>query len=376
MDLSIVNESFNHLPAFGLDFSDRSIKVVQFCRQSGELKLRSYNKKDIPEGIVVGGEVKNVKALVKEIKRAVDEARPNPITTKEIVVSLPESKCFIKVIRMPTKMSHEEIGETIRFKAEEYFPLAADEMCLDWHVLDTEECPIDSKGMCTEVLVAVASRLFVESYLEVTDAAGLVPVVFEAESVATARALLKNHRESQSVLIVDLGRDRTSFIFYKHPTLRFTQSIPISGENFTLSVAKGFKVNFEKAEKLKNENGLSRDSRDGEKVFEMLSPQLEQLVSNIKRSIDYYNEYFGISAKSNIKIVICGGGANLRSIDSYLSLKLNLPVELADPWKGIYGKEIYVKQPKIIKSISYAESLYYTTALGLALYNVQSSSSS
>ncbi len=369
MDFSIVKESFNNLPAFGLDFSDRSIKVVQFCREGKDLKLRSYNKRQIPEGLVAGGEVKNIQALVSEIKAAMREAKPHPIVTKEAVLSLPESKCFIKVIRMPTGTTEEEISETIRFKAEEYFPLSADEMCLDWHIVETKECPIDGKGMGTEILVAVASKLLVESYLDVMDAADLIPVVFEAESVATARALLKKQNDSQSVLIVDFGRDRTSFMFYKSPTLRFTQSIPISGENFTSAVAKGLKINFEKAEKLKNQVGLSRDSKEGEKVYELLSGQMDQLAMNIEKSIDYYNEYFGISSKTDIKIIICGGGANLRGIDSYLSLKLRLSVELADPWKGIYGREVYTKHSNIVKSISYSDSLFYTTALGLALYN-------
>ncbi len=369
MDFNNIDDSFNQLPAFGLDFSDRSIKVVQFVRDGKDLKLRSYNRREIPEGLVIRGEIKNTQALVKEIKLALREAKPNPITTKEVVLSLPESKCFIKVIRMPTGTTEEEVSEVIRLKAEEYFPLAADEMCLDWHFLEAKECPIDSKGMGVEILVAVAPLLFVESYLEVMDAAGLVPVVFEAESVATARALLKNRNDCQSVLIVDFGRDRTSFMFYKSPTLRFTQSIPISGERFTAAVAKGLKISFEKADKLKNEVGLSRDSKEGEKVYGLLSGQVDQLADNIDRSIDYYNEYFGISSKTDIKIIICGGGANLRGIDSYLSAKLKIPVELADPWKGIYGRDVYLKHSGLVKSISYSDSLFYTTALGLALYN-------
>lgn len=366
MDFEIIKESLNmKLPAFGLDFSDRSVKVVQFCKAFEDLKLRSYNKRELPEGIVVGGEIKDTQALIREIKTTMKEAKPYPITSKEVVLSLPESKCFIKVIKMPIKMDIKEIEETIRFKAEEYFPLAADEMCLDWHVLDTTECPISSKGNCTEILVAVAPKEFVNSYLEVVDGAGLLPVVFEAESVATVRALLKNQQQiGQSVMIIDLGSDRTSFIFYKHPTLRFTQSIPISGENLTQAIAKALKINFKKAEKLKCFVGLSRDSEEGERVYEIISPQMEDLVSSAKKSIDYYNDYLGVSSEPNLKIIICGGGANLRGIDSYLSLKLRLPVDLISPWRGMYPKDMGKDGP-----VFYVESLFYTTALGLALYN-------
>lgn len=369
MNFGLIKESFDRLPAFGLDFSDRSIKIAQFCRYEGQLKLKSYGRREISEGIIVGGEIKNGAALVREIKESMANAKLSPITTKEVVLSLPESKCFIKVIKMPNQ-SMEEIGEAIRFKAEEYFPLAADEMSLDWHRLNTPECPIDAKGACNEILVAVASKVLVDSYLEIIDSAGLVPVVFEAESVATARALLKNQNDPKSVLIIDLGRDRASFIFYKYPVLRFTQSIPVSGDSFTSAIAKGLKISFEKAEKLKSETGLSRDTKDGEKIFELLVPQMEDLILNIKKSINYYNDFFNVTAgKSSFRIIICGGGANLRSIDSYLSLRLRTSVELADPWKGIYGRKVYTEEYKNIYSISRVESLFYTTALGLALYN-------
>lgn len=365
MSFEIIKESFNNLPAFGLDFSDRSIKAMQLYRDGKAVKILSSNRREIPAGILEGGEVKDVDALVGEVKETLRTAKPYPIVNKEAIVSLPESKCFIKVIKMD-KINTSEVAETIRFKAEEYFPLSADEMYLDWSILDTTECPLDSKGECINILVAVVSKKLVESYLEVIDKCGLVPVVFEAESVATTRALLSDEFcMTGSVLIIDLGNDRTSFIFYKHPALRFTQSIPVSGENFTLALAKGFKISFQKAEKLKYEMGLSRDSLEGEKVYALLARQMEELVANIKKSIDYYNDYFNISEKEDFKIIICGGGANLRSIDSYLSRMLDKPVDVANPWREISANKIS-GQGLSVRS----RSLFYTTALGLGLYNI------
>ncbi|MBU3925338.1 type IV pilus assembly protein PilM [Patescibacteria group bacterium] len=365
MVFDIIRESFNNLPAFGLDFSDRSIKVMQLYRDGKRIKILSSNRRKIPSGLLVDGEIKDADGLVKEIHETLKTASPFPIKNKETILSLPESKCFIKVIKMP-KLNIDEIEETIRFKAEEYFPLNAEEMYLDWRLLDTTECPISNKGDCTDILVAVASKNIVESYLEVMDKSDLIPVVFEAESVATTRALLRDEAYTTgSVLIVDLGNDRTSFIFYKYPTLKFTQSIPVSGEKFTLAVAKGFKISFQKAEKMKYELGLSRDSEAGEKVYELLLPLMEDLVSNISKSIDYYNDYFGTSSKEDFKIVICGGGANLRSIDTFLSKVLDKSVEFANPWREINATRLIGQG-----SAARCRTLFYTTALGLSLYNL------
>lgn len=365
MVFDIIKDSFNELPAFGLDFSDRSIKVMQLYRDGKRIKILSSNRREIPAGLLVDGEVKDTDGLVKEIQETMRTAKPYPIVNKETILSLPESKCFIKVIKMP-KSNPEDIEEAIRFKAEEYFPLNAEEMYLDWRLLDTPECPTNSDGKCSDILVAVASKNIVESYLEVMDRTGLIPVVFEAESVATTRALLRDEAYMKgSVLVIDLGNDRTSFIFYKYPTLKFTQSIPVSGEKLTSAVAKGFKISFQKAEKMKYEMGLSRDSKEGEKVYELLLPLMEDLVSSISKSIDYYNDYFGTLSKEDFKIVICGGGANLRSIDTFLSKVLNRPVELANPWREINATQIMGQG-----SATQCRTLFYTTALGLSLYNL------
>ncbi len=365
MFFDIIKDSFNELPAFGLDFSDRSIKVMQLYRYEKKIKILSSNRREIPAGLLVDGEIKDADGLVEEIHKTLRTAKPYPIANKETILSLPESKCFIKVIKMP-KSKPEDIEEAIRFKAEEYFPLKAEEMYLDWRLLDTTECPINSKGDCSDILVAVASKDIVESYLEVMDKCGLVPVVFEAESVATTRALLRDEAyKTGSVLVVDLGNDRTSFIFYKYPTLKFTQSIPVSGEKFTLAVAKGFRISFQKAEKMKYETGLSRDSKEGEKAYELLLPLMEDLILNIRKSIDYYNDYFGTSSEEDFKIVICGGGANLRSIDTFLSKVLDRPVELANPWREINASQLMGQG-----SAARCRALFYTTALGLSLYNL------
>lgn len=365
MALEIIKDSFNELPAFGLDFSDRSIKVMQLARDGKKIKIISSNRREIPAGLLVDGEVKDADALVKEIQEALRTAKPVPIKNRETILSLPESKCFIKVIKMP-KSNSEDIEEAIRFKAEEYFPLNAEEMYLDWRLLDSTECSLDGKGDSSDVLVAVASKNIVESYLEVIDKAGLVPVVFEAESVATTRALLRDEAYmTGSVLVVDLGNDRTSFIFYKYPSLKFTQSIPVSGEKFTQAIAKGFKISFQKAEKLKYELGLSRDSAEGEKVYDLLLPLMEDLVSNIAKSMDYYSDYFRSSSKEDFKIVVCGGGANLRSVDNFLAKALDKQVELANPWK-----EINVAKLMGQVSSTRQRTLFYTTVLGLSLYNL------
>ena len=57
--------------AFGLDISDRSIKVIALEKTSAGLKLASFGQAKVRAGIIDKGEVKNTKELAGIIKKAI-----------------------------------------------------------------------------------------------------------------------------------------------------------------------------------------------------------------------------------------------------------------------------------------------------------------
>ena len=67
------------------------------------------------------------------------------------------------------------------------------------------------------------------------------------------------------------------------------------------------------------------------------------------------------------KVVLSGGGANLRGFSRFLSEKLEREVLLGNPWVNILGTSLQELPP-----LSFGESLKYAAALGLALRGVKS----
>jgi type IV pilus assembly protein PilM len=211
--------------------------------------------------------------------------------------------------------------------------------------------------------------------------AGLCPLSFEIESRATARALIKNEVTTQPVLLVDLGATRTSFIIFSGYSLRFTSSILVSSTNFNKLIAKNLRLSLAEAERLKIKYGLEEKikleiknqkaevKKESGKIFEALIPALVDLTQQIKRHLDYYqthanHEHLPPNGKGVSKILLCGGGANLKGLTRFLSLELGLAVELGNPWINVLSKE---KPP----GLSFEESLKYTTAIGLALRGIR-----
>ena len=375
--MSIFN---NNLNTFGLDLSDRTIKVAQLRRNGDKLKLAGYNREEIPEGIIMNGEIKKGDELAKIIKKTVSESKPRPISAKFVVYSIPETKGFIRVIRLP-EVKKENMVREIAEKSEQFFPISIKDSYFDWQVLLQE-----TKNKEVEVLVAAAPQEIIDSYSKVFKKAGLEPVAAEIESIAIARSLINQRQSSRPVLIIDLGKDRTSFIIFKKPVIQFTASIPICGNEFNKAIAKEFSVSTDEAEKIKLECGLNRQKRSS-RAYKAMLPSLVELVKYISKLLDYYQEHFSPEFYSEIqgeslelkkssrlaekdsfpisKVIVCGGEAKIPGMDFYLSLQIKKEIERGNPWINIISSG-----SSEIPPISRENSLIFVTVLGLAMREV------
>lgn len=352
---------------FGIDISDLSLKIIKLEKKKGSLGLASFGETEIGRGIIEAGEIKDENALAEIIKKAVSQVKGKKIRTKYLIASLPEEGSFLQVIQMPL-MAKEEVDKAVYFEAENYIPIPVEKAYLDSQVIS----PVLSSSGHLDVLIAASPKKTVDSYLSSFQKSGLRSVVFEVESQAIARSLVPGEKSSEPLLIIDVGATRSSFIIFSGQSLRFTTSLPISSQKFTENIASSFKIAFKEAEKLKEKYGI--ESNDGKRIFDAIEPDLENLVDQIKKYLDYYQTHFSHEhlprardsakpGKSLVKkIILCGGGANLKGLDNFLSQKLKLQVILGNPWSNILPQPL-----REVPELPYAESLKYATALGLAL---------
>ena len=118
-------------------------------------------------------------------------------------------------------------------------------------------------------------------------------------------------------------------------------------------------------EKLKIKQGL-----EGEReVAKVLILALDKLIAQIKTHLDYYSqEHIEQIARRGIKpkkILLCGGGANLKGLSSFLMSKLEVDVKISNPLINLSTVRSR-RKPRL----SLEKSLGYTTVLGLALKNI------
>ncbi len=365
--------------AFGLDISDLSLKIANLKRKGNKFSLVSFNEEAIPKGIIESGEIKNENTLASVIKEAIKNTKGEKIFTKNVICSLPEEKSYLKVIQLPI-MKEDELEGAVKFEAENYIPIPIEDAYLSFQVIQPFYNHLDH----FDILIAALPKKIVNSYISSLKRAGLRPLALEIESLAIARALIKDEVYPFPVLIIDLGATRTSFIIFSGRSVRFTSSIPVSSQIFTESISKALRISLTEAEKLKikygfkgpkkiilkEKNGDSKfekEMTEDKRVFEALIPALTDLVEQIKSHINYYqshseHEHLPSNAKEVEKILFCGCGANLKGLDKFLLGELNIKNEIGDPWANIIQGPLQMPLER---------SLSYTTAFGLALRGIK-----
>jgi len=343
---------FNNI--IGLDISDFKIRFIEIdSKKKNKTTINAFGEVDVPKDHIVGGEIKNEDSIINLIKELMKKPNYGKIQKKYVNSSLPEGKTYIKVIEIPN-VPQNEIKGTISWGIEKNIPVKLENYYYDWHVINKTEG--DKK---IRVLVSVAPKSIVDSYTSVIKRAGLIPISIENESTAITRCLIDANADlKSSLMIIDLGRSRTSLIIYSHNTVQYTSTIQVSGHEMTESIAKLTKLSYQDAEKAKIIYGLDAKKAKGE-VKKVLSPIIDRLINKIQDNIKYFDEYMATKSKINT-VILTGSVSQTLGLPQYMQDKLKLNVINGDPWCNL---QLLKGQEGLKKKNLYP----FATSIGLAI---------
>lgn len=343
------------MPAAGMDISDRSVKYVKFGR-GREVFFETFGEADFPQGAIVGGEIRredDVARILSDLAR-----REKCLSRSAMVVSLPEEKSFLRLIRL-SNVKPEDLGGTIRWEIEKQIPLPADDLIYGYETIPGYG---NQDGYIDAVLIAFPKAL-VESYVRVLKNAGLRLAALELESQAIVRAVAPGGAGGARV-IIDMGRSRTSFAIVVAGGIAFTTTVAVGGQLLEEHIASSLGVDEAEAMRIKNEIGLAKNFPE-DKIFSALIPAVGTFADELQRTIQAYQSHRAHEqgAGSEIaEILLSGGDANLFGLDTYLASITRIPCRRADSFAAIRPRMALAVSP-----IPRHESLAYAAAIGLAL---------
>lgn len=334
---------------FGLDIGNHSLKIAQVKYISPDsAQLIKLAKSDISEGVINAADLNT---LAEDIKKIRNQAG---ISTKKVVVALPESSIFSRLILLP-EVEETKLEQSIYYEAKQYLPVSVEEVSLEW--VEVKRTQTEGKVFVQYLLVAAPKKI-VEKYKELLDMAGLEPIAVETETIATARSYTYNNNFEEGVLVMDFGGTNTDISVIRGKNVIFSQSIGNGSDMLTKALVSEFNLDSIQAEQYKRTYGLMRDQADG-KIAAALDPVMRIITNEINKTINYFKEHLRENVPTQIFVV--GDGANLPGLADYLSQSLGIPAAVNDPVLSLKMDD------KLRAEISQIPTVGFSVALGLAL---------
>lgn len=337
------------MKSFGLDIGANLIKVVQLRSEKEKYQLLTIGMASLPASFQSESKMDHL-AIAEAIKKLLLDSG---ITSKGVVLALPESQVFSRVIELPS-LSEKELEGAIKWEAEQYIPIPIKDAVLDYQIINKPSKGAREGQM--EVFLVAAPKDLIEKYLKLLKIAGLEPLALETELVSVCRALVGKIGKEEDSLIVNIGSLSSDLAITKGNQLVHTRSIPTGGNALARAVARDLNLEVSQAEEYKKSYGLNEGKLEG-KVMAAIKPIFDVIVNEIKKAIIFYKEKKKVELKNAI---LCGGTAKLPGVVPYLANSLDLEVRVGDPFANVICDEKQMAQLS-------EDAPLYTTAVGLAM---------
>lgn len=349
----------------GVDIGTSSIKVVQLKKEKergiietyGEISLAFYGP---PAG---GGDVgRSVSLSSDKLKEALaDIVKEAKITAKSAIVSIPLRNSFLTIMKMP-RLGDDELRDAIPYEARKYVPVPLADVIVDWWVLPPsgKERAESSIGSGTrdfsEVFLAAVPRDIIDRYKNIFLEVGFDVPSFEIEPFSFARSSLR--RDLGTVLLMDFGAKSVKFAIADAGAIRASHNVEKGSQDISLTISQSLSVDFERAEVLKREVGLSH-SPEVEGVSRVIEPIVDIINAEGERFLLDWKRRGGETIG---KVIVGGGGAMLKNLNDSIIKKYGVEVETANP----FSKVVY---PVFLEQSLREIGATFTNAIGLALKN-------
>ena len=358
----------------GLDIGSHSIKLIGLKTTSKGPFLTCLGIKEIPpnsdkEDVNTFSEI--LKALVKEVG----------LTTKKVNLTVSGPGVQIKRISVPS-LPKAELKEAVRWEMKNLLPFPVETAQIDYHILNEY---VEDNVKRLDLMVVACPKHLIDRTLSVAERAGLQPIHLDVAAFALWNTLLvwNQLRKEETVALIELGAEKTGIYLFKDGILQFGREVTPAGADITRAIMEGMgskgepEAIFERAEEIKQEMGISsepsqealRQAQDAlqqtkntslSKISFLVRPVLERLSAEIGRSLDFYRSQF--NEERIDRLLVTGGGANLKNIVSYLTSELRLPVEYFNPLS-----KILFDSKKVDAQFLDQISSLFTVAAGMAL---------
>ena len=294
--------------AWGLDIGHSSIKAVKLARSGEDVSVLGYAIEPIVTGENEDREVAVLKALEHLATR--EEFGPTPV-----VASLSGRAIFSRTINIPV-IAPKKVARMVELEARQQIPGNFAEVEWGYHLSPAAD------GASNDVAIFAARKELISELVAKSKKAGINLVGVTVSSLALYNFVRYDQQfaSDETVVILDVGAENTDMVLYQADTL-WMRTLTVSGNDITKAFMKKFRVSFEEAETLKKQIA---ESRQADKIFKVIEASLNELVSEVQRSLGFYKQQ-NASAKIE-NVVISGNTFRLPNLPQYIADRLRYAI--------------------------------------------------
>lgn len=230
---------------------------------------------------------------------------------------------FVKV----PPVSPKEIPNLVRFEVEQQIPFPIDEIEWDFHAFQSPDSPEVEVG-----LFAIQKEPLAEFIALVGEKLGVEPTAVTLAPLALYNALAYDRDilvKDRPFVFLDIGTSATDLIV-AHGSRCWMRSFPLGGHNFSEAVADEFKIEYRKAEALKQESATSKYAKQ---IMGAMRPVFGDLIGDVQKSLQFYeNQNRGVKLKD---VVGLGSTLKIPGLRKFIGMQLNLEVERLDHFEKL-----------------------------------------
>lgn len=369
----------------GLHIGASSVNIAQVVQYKGKITLIKSVIQDIA--------LKKGKDPDPEISSAIQAGLAQFSTQRaDIICTFHDPQLFVKKIITPP-MPLRELADAVHLAVKNDFPFSLDEALLDFHLArkhvheGKEQFSVLLSACPREVVERIHSLCLFDKQDAVsgktqrgsTDrtiaqlsrprVASITPGAIALENLVRRFKL----RQNETVAIIALRSRATELMVYHDSHFEFFRNLSVTGEDITKSMAGDFfsdtgktQLTLSEAEEIKTEYGIPKTGDElpaqakitSSQILTLIGPVIEQMVTEINRSFDYYRQE--LKGCKVDRLFLVGRGARLKGLCVYLKNELGLEVALGDPFEGVA-----VLDASMVGSIDEAQKKVF--AIGAAL---------
>lgn len=313
-----------------VDFGAGSLKLAEFeVNETGGLRLKQYGLKPLgPEG---AQETTREAAVLKALQEMLAE---KGIKAKNVNVCAPGFHVFSKFVKLPP-VDAGKVTQIIQYEAQQNVPFPLEEVVWDYQILGT------TAGGELEVLLVAIKADIVEGLFRVTESSGLKLQLTDVSPAALCNSFRYNYGDLEDcTMLLDIGAKTSNLLFFEKGKV-FSRSINLGANSITQDFANESKLKFDKAEKLKIEEGFvslggayEEPENPHQAAISKIARQfMTRLHIQVNQTMQFYRGQQGGSAPQ--RLFLSGGASVMPYTAQFFAEKLNVPVEYFNPLRNI-----------------------------------------